>query len=458
MCFIVLVMARQVNSFVGITWGRAQSQQLVPSMVVDLLLQNNISDLRLMTSGYDIIEIFAATNITISVTLGNHYVWQANRKDLAFNWVNERIKSPINKGVKLKEIAIGAEPFSNTFLKEARNGKVVSVLKLIREVLDEVGLRDVKTTTTHGMDVLKFAKVPSDADFCDDIKEPMLESLEEFNRIGASFVLCMFPIYFVKNVMNYTNIEFAFFDNDSGLEVQDGNVTYTNVVELMIDSVAWTLKKAGYPNMKIVIGEIGWPTDGYLHANIKNAERFHKGLLKFIASEKGTPLRPGSIDIYLHSLSDENKFGHKSGAFQRHWGIYEADGNPKYKIDFSLQDRDLYPTQAKGIVKMPNRWCVFNRDRSNMTLVNKNYELACKIADCTPLEKGASCDKLIFQSKISYAFNAYFQKYKQDIKFCDFNGFGKIVTTNPSVENCEFPIEILAFQDQPDKNGMILRV
>lgn len=107
---------------------------------------------------------------------------------------------------------------------------------------------------------------------------------------------------------------------------------------------------------------------------------------------------------------------------------------------------------------MPNRWCVFNRDRSNMTLVNKNYELACKIADCTPLEKGASCDKLSFQSKISYAFNAYFQKYKQDIKFCDFNGFGKIVTTNPSVENSEFPIEILAFQDQPDKNGMILRV
>ncbi|KAM3338645.1 glucan endo-1,3-beta-glucosidase 8-like [Capsicum galapagoense] len=308
------------------------------------------------------------------------------------------------------------------------------------------------------MDVFKFAKVPSDADFRDDIKEPMLESLEEFNRTGASFVLCMFPIYFVKDVMNYTNIEFAFFDNDSGLEEQDSNVTYTNMVELMIDSVAWAIKKAGYPNMKIVIGEIGWPTDGYLHSNIKNAERFHKGLLKFIASEKGTPLRPGPIYIYLHSLSDENKFGHKSGAFQRHWGIYEADGNPKYKIDFSLQDRDLYPTQAKGIVKMPNRWCVFNRDRSNMTLVNKNYELACKIADCTPLEKGASSDKLSFQSKISYAFNAYFQKYKQDIKFCDFNGFGKIVTTNPSVENCEFPIEILAFQDQPDKNGMILRV
>jgi len=41
---------------------------------------------------------------------------------------------------------------------------------------------------------------------------------------------------------------------------------------------------------------------------------------------------------------------------------------------------------------------------------------------------------------------------------CDFDGLGKIVATNPSVENCEFPIEILAFQDQIVQNGMVLRI
>ncbi|MCD9640031.1 hypothetical protein HAX54_025044 [Datura stramonium] len=281
-----------------------------------------------------------ATNISISVTLGNQVMWQANRTDLAYNWVNDRIKDPINKGVNIVELTIGSEPYSNTFLKQATNYQVVKVLKLMRESLDDMGLGYVKTTTAHGMDVLKVTKFPSEADFRDDIKGLMLESLAEFNRTGAPFVLYMFPIHFVKDIMNYT-MEFAFFDNKSGFKIEDGNITYTNVVELMIDSVAWAIRKAGYPDMKIMIGQIGWPTDGYPHANIKNAERFHKGLLKFVASKKGTPLRSGPIDIYLHSLSDENMFRTIFGTFQRHWGIYEADGNPKYKIDFSSQVRVL---------------------------------------------------------------------------------------------------------------------
>ncbi|WMV23499.1 hypothetical protein MTR67_016884 [Solanum verrucosum] len=456
-CFMVLVMATQVNSFVGITWGRQQTQQLVPSMVVDLLLQNKISQLRLMTSGYDIIEIFSATNISVSVTMGNSFMYQANRKDLAYNWVNDRIKDPINKGANIVELTVGSEPFSNTFLKKATNYNVVSVLKLMRESLDEMGLGYVRTTTAHGMDVLNHTKFPSEADFRDDIKVQMIESLAEFNRTGAPFLLILFPIHFVKDVMNYT-IEFAFFDNNSGFKIEDGNITYTNAVELMIDSVAWAIKKAGYDNMKIMIAQIGWPTDGYPHANIKNAERFHKGLLKFITSKKGTPMKPGPLDIYLHSLCDENQFHKVFGTFQRHWGIYEADGNPKYKIDFSLQGRNELPTQAKGIVKMPNRWCKFNGDTSNVELVNKNYDLACQVSDCSQLEKGASCDGLSFASKVSYAMNAFFQKNKQEVKACDFDGLGQVVATNPSETNCEFPIEILSFQDQRVQNGMILRI
>ncbi|MCD7464693.1 hypothetical protein HAX54_053241 [Datura stramonium] len=452
--FMVLFMTPHVNSFVGITWGRQQSQQLVPSMVVDLLLQNKIPALRLMTSAPDIIQIYAATNISISIALTNRHANLINRKDLAYAWINDKVKEPINKGVKIVEITVGSEPFSNTFLKQTTNYDVVNVIKIIREALDEMNLGYVATMTAHGMDVLHITKIPSETDFRDDIKGLMLDSLKFFNLTGTPFLLNMFPIHFVKEVLNYT-MEFAFFDNNSGFKIHDGNVTYTNAVELMIDSLAWAIRKAGYPDMKIMIGQIGWPTDGYPHANIKNAERFHKGLLKFIASNKGTPLRPGPIDTYLHSLSDENEFRTIFGAFQRHWGIYEADGNPKYKIDFSLQDHDEYPTQAKGIVTMPHRWCTFDGDKSNMDLVKKHYNFSCEEADCTRLEEGASCGGLNEESKISYAFNAYFQRNKQNEKACDFDGLGQITTLNPSVDKCEFPIEILSFQDQVADNAMI---
>ncbi|XP_016489720.1 glucan endo-1,3-beta-glucosidase 8-like [Nicotiana tabacum] len=454
-CFMVLFMATRVNSFVGITWGRQQSQQLVPSMVVDLLLQNKIPALRLMTSANDIIEIFSATNISITITLGHQAFNMVNRKDLAYIWVNDRVKEPVNKGVNIVEVTVGSEPFSSSFFREtSKTYQLVNVLKLVRGALNDMGLGYIRTTTSHGMDVLKLTKVPSEADFRDDIKTLMLESLEFFNQTGTPFLLNMFPIQMVREILECP-MEFGFFDNKSEFKIQDGNVTYRNAVELMIDYVAWAITKAGYPNMKIMIGQIGWPTDGYPHANIENARRFHKGLLKYLASNKGTPLRPGPIDVFLHSLSDENEFRSVFGAFQRHWGIYEADGNPKYKIDFSLQDRDIYPTQAKGLVTMPNRWCKFDGDNSDKDLVNKYYNFACQEADCTRLEEGASCDGLSDDSKISYAFNAYFQKEKQKVEACDFEGLGEITAENPSVGICQFPIEILALQDQIGKDNSI---
>ncbi|KAK6791020.1 hypothetical protein RDI58_010101 [Solanum bulbocastanum] len=97
---------------------------------------------------------------------------------------------------------------------------------------------------------------------------------------------------------------------------------------------------------------------------------------------------------------------------------------------------------------MTNRWCMFDGDKSNMDLVKKNYSIACEEAVCTKLEQGASCGELSDESKISCAFNAYFQKNKQREEYCNFNGLGKITTINPAVEKCVFPIEILSFQDQ----------
>ncbi|PHT80836.1 hypothetical protein T459_13851 [Capsicum annuum] len=214
-----------------------------------------------------------------------------------------------------RELTVGTEPFSNALYVPKYD--VVDSISMMRDVLDEMDLGHVTTTIGHGVDVFNISKVPSESGLHDDIKGMMLKLLEFFNKTGSPFVVNMFPLQTVRDVMNYP-IEFTFFDNMSNLTITDGNATYTNAVELIYDSVESGIINAGYPNMKIVIGEIGWPTDGYPDAYIKNAERFNKGLLKFIASKQGTPLRPRPIEAYLHSLSDENKFLTTFGAYQRH--------------------------------------------------------------------------------------------------------------------------------------------
>ncbi|KAM3234887.1 hypothetical protein P3L10_014923 [Capsicum annuum] len=98
---IFFMMTTCVNSFMGITWGRQQSQQLVPSMVIDMLLQNKIPALRFMSTASDIIENFSATNISITICLSNNKVNSVNRKHLAYAWLNDKVREPINKGVKI---------------------------------------------------------------------------------------------------------------------------------------------------------------------------------------------------------------------------------------------------------------------------------------------------------------------------------------------------------------------
>ncbi|MDP0989530.1 glycosyl hydrolase family 17 protein, partial [Klebsiella pneumoniae] len=88
----------------------------------------------------------------------------------------------------------------------------------------------------------------------------------------------------------YFPFDFAFFDG-SNKPIRDGDYLYTNVFDANFDTLIWALDKAGFPDMKIIVGEVGWPTDGDINANIENARRFNQGLLEHVLSGKGTSTR-----------------------------------------------------------------------------------------------------------------------------------------------------------------------
>ncbi|TQD72725.1 hypothetical protein C1H46_041743 [Malus baccata] len=99
--------------------------------------------------------------------------------------------------------------------------------------------------------------------------------------------------------------EFAFFDG-GGKTVRDNGDPYNNVFDANYDTLLWALKKAGVPNLDIVIGEVGWPIDGHDYGSKKSAKKFYDGLLK-LASQVGTLLRKGYLEVYLFGLFDEDQ-------------------------------------------------------------------------------------------------------------------------------------------------------
>ncbi|XP_051138586.1 glucan endo-1,3-beta-glucosidase 8-like [Andrographis paniculata] len=435
---------------IGMNWGRVSAQRLIPSMVVDLLLQNNISAARVYTSQEDILKAFAGSGIQLCVGIFQTSV--VSSIDTARQWV--RTRSPYLNVSNVRYVVMGNELFKDGLTNKTVMDTAITAMQNVQLALNEAGYGEqIKVTIGMTEAAFKFNMTkPSLAEFNEEMRAEINRTIDILRTNRSPLFLEMFPISFVTE-NTFLNPEFAFMDGKSSIVINDNGKIYTNAVEFLYDSYLWAMTKYGAGDIELVIGNVGWPTDGYPGANTSTAERFYKTFLPWVASNRGTPMAPGrSINAFLNSLADENRMPYKY-PFSRHWGIYTSYGDPKYKIDLSGQGRDIFPTTAKGIMRMPERWCVFDGNLTDMTLVNKHFQFACSKADCTSLAPGGSCSQLTFMQNVSYAFNMYFQSKFQDEDACDFEGLGRVITDNPTVGGCIFPVEVVKGQQDMGKNG-----
>jgi hypothetical protein len=100
---------------------------------------------------------------------------------------------------------------------------------------------------------------------------------------------------------------------------------------------------------------------------------------------------------------------------------------------------------------MSDQWCVYNPgsadsgSQQSSSAIASSMSYACQNSDCTALGYGASCNPYLDAAgNVSYAFNSYFQRQNQGLGTCSFNGLGKIVTRDPSIQNCKFLVQIAA--------------
>ncbi|KAF8377210.1 hypothetical protein HHK36_030583 [Tetracentron sinense] len=440
----MLIASINVVEAVGVNWGTMMSHPMLPYTVVNMLKANGIKKVKLFDADSWTVSALAGTGIEVMLAIPNDQLNHFSRHyDNAKHWVKKNVtKHLYNGGVDIKYVAVGNEPFltsyNGTFLKPT-----LPALKNIQKALDAAGYGDkIKATIPLNADVYSSASdKPSDGNFRKDIRDLMTEIVQFLHSNNAPFVVNIYPFLSLYGNPDFP-VEFAFFNGGSKPTIDKG-IQYTNVFDANYDTLVWSLKKAGVPDMKIIVGEIGWPTDGDKNANVQFAQKFYDGFMKKMASNKGTPLRPGHMEVYLFGLIDENMKSIAPGDFERHWGIFEYDGKPKFTMDFTGDGHDKLMVAAKGVQYLPSQWCVF-KESKNMSLVPANVNYACSLSDCSSLGYGSSCNNLDVNGNISFAFNMYFQMQSQDVEACDFQGLAEITTKNASVGTCLFPVQIVS--------------
>lgn len=268
----------------------------------------------------------------------------------------------------------------------------------------------------------------------------MTQIVQFMSQNNAPFTVNIYP--FLSLYANeHFPVDFAFFDGASN-PIVDNGLTYENVFDANFDTLVSALKAAGVGNMTILVGEVGWPTDGDKNAKVDLAYRFYKGLLPRLAANKGTPLRPGYIEVYLFGLIDEDGKSIAPGNFERHWGIFRYDGQPKFAMDLTGQGQDKFLVGAQNVEYLSKKWCMFNPNAKDLSKLADNINYACTFSDCTALGYGSSCNGLDANGNASYAFNMYYQAQNQDDFSCNFQGLATVTDQNISQANCNFTIQI----------------
>ncbi|XP_054804788.1 glucan endo-1,3-beta-glucosidase 8-like [Prosopis cineraria] len=435
-------------SSLGVNWGALASHPLDPGIVVQMLKDNGIKKVKLFDADSWTVSAFYGTDIQVILGIPNDQLQKIahNSRD-AEHWVKENVTKHLHDdGVNIKYVAVGNEPFLSSY-----NGSYVKVtypaMVNIQSALEKAGHADtVKVTTPMNADVYESSSnKPSDGQFRDDISGEIKQILSFLNDNKSPFMVNIYPFLSLYQVAGFPG-NFAYFDDNAKPISDENNVQYTNVFDANFDTLIYALKKVGFPNLSIQVGEVGWPTDGDHtgNANPSNAQRFYKGLMKKVANKKGTPLHPEPTEMYLFSLFDEDLKSIAPGSFERHWGIFRYDGRPKFRIDFSGEGEDKWPVGVKGVKYQERQWCVVKSNVRDESALAATLGYACANADCTSLGANCSCMHMDLVGQVSYAFNQFFQARDQDVEACDFKGMATIVKQDPSKGTCFFPVEIVS--------------
>ncbi|XP_051131102.1 glucan endo-1,3-beta-glucosidase 5-like [Andrographis paniculata] len=425
-------------------WGLQATHPLPPRITVNLLKDNGFNKVKLFEADPGALLALGRSGVQVMVGIPNDMLADIARSvRVAEDWVAKNVSYYLsNKGVNIRYVAVGNEPFLKTY-----NGKFTQTtfpaLQNIQAALIKAGLgRDVKATVPLNADVYQSdSGLPSGGNFRPDIHDLMVSMVKFLSNNDAPLVINIYPFLSLDADPNFP-IDFAFFDG-AAAPLVDGSYTYTNVFDANLDTLVSALEKNGFPSMPIIVGEIGWPTDGKTNANPQLARKFNQGLVNRIIRRQGTPKRSTLPDIYLFSLVDEDTKSVDPGNFERHWGVFNFDGSVKYPLDLG-GGRNL--TAARGVRYLERQWCVLAPGANVMDPnVAQSVSQACTYADCTSLGGGASCGGLDARGNASYAFNMYYQTMDQRKGACEmqFRNLAAVTKIDPSFHGSTCRYEIM---------------
>lgn len=432
----------KISPKVGINYGLLGNNLPSPSKSVQLIKKLNAGRVKLYDMNAGILKALAKTNMQVSIMVPNQLISNISLSQAsADEWVKTNFLA--YPETRIRYILVGNEVLS--YNNDNRSWfDLVPAIRRIKISLRKYNVRKVKVGTPLAMDVLEPTVAPSNGTFRSDIAVPVMKPLLEFlNRTKSFFFIDAYPYFPWSADPKNIKLEYALFKGENIRYTDPGTgLTYTNLLDQMLDSVIFAMAKLGYPNIRLWICETGWPNScdyDQIGGSIYNAATYNRNLVKKLTAKPplGTPARPGVVlPTFIFALYNENE---KPGpGTERHWGLLYPNGSSVYEIDLEGKmpesEYKALPTPENDEPYKGRIWCVAARGANRTELVSAlKYACGQGNGTCDSIQPGGRCYKPDSDfTHASYAFSSYWAQFRRGGGTCFFNGLAVQTIKDPS--------------------------
>ncbi|XP_031487071.1 glucan endo-1,3-beta-glucosidase [Nymphaea colorata] len=431
----LIATATSAAAHIGVNYGTLGDNLPPPAQVAQFLrTRTTIDRVKLFGSDPAIIRAFAGTGIAVTISVANDQIIPLTNPSYAAQWVAEHV-SPFVPATNINRISVGNEILASN--DKVLIANLVPAMRSLHAALSSVRLGQIQVSSPHSLGILSVSEPPSAGRFRRGYDRAVFAPMLEFLRSTRSpFTVNPYP-YFGYNP---TTLNYALFRRNAGIRDAFTGHVYRNMFDGQLDAVYSAMKRLGYGDVEIVVGETGWPTQaepGQAGVSVRAAQTYNRNLIHHVTSGVGTPLMPGRrFETFLFALFNENL---KPGpTAERNFGLFRPDFTPVYDAGIMVGqagDRTpALPAPATG-----KKWCVpvQNADENSLQ-ANINYVCSSGV-DCTPIQPGGACFQPVsVRSHATYAMNAYFQRSGRHDYNCDFAHTGLITNADPSYGSCVY--------------------
>ncbi|XP_074267196.1 putative glucan endo-1,3-beta-glucosidase BG4 [Silene latifolia] len=310
---------------IGVCYGFNGDNLPSPNALVTMLKRYGIGKLRIFEPNLPLQDALKGSDIDLVLGVKNQDIpTLASSLEASEQWVATNVLPYVND-IAIPYVSVGNEVVPGQF-----SDGIVPAMQNLQNVLLSHNLQGMRATTVVHMDVLTNTYPPSAATFSEASMPYMTAILQHLQDVGAPLLFNIYPYFVYASNPTDVRLDYAQF-TATGPVISDGNLTYMNLFDAMVDSVFWAMEKIGVTDVDLVVSESGWPHDGNGEfTTVDLAGTYNKNYMNHVLSHVGTPKKPGAyIEGFIFSMVDEDL---KPAGVEQNFGMFKPNLVPNFNI------------------------------------------------------------------------------------------------------------------------------